>query len=67
VDRRATTIHDEQLFNLARAIGGYCFRSIPTPSLAPNGGDSGRVYFWILEHDLAACRFDRTWHIMQCS
>jgi uncharacterized protein YwqG len=35
--------------------------------LGSEWGDSGRVCFWILEHDLAACRFDRTWHIMQCS
>ncbi len=31
-----------------------------------NWGDHGMLYFWILEQDLAACRFDRVWTILQC-
>jgi uncharacterized protein YwqG len=30
-------------------------------------GDLGRVYFWIRDQDLAARRFDRIWHVMQCT
>jgi uncharacterized protein YwqG len=36
-------------------------------TLGSEWGDTGRVYFWIREQDLAAQRFDSAWHIMQCS
>ena len=29
-------------------------------------GDMGRLYLWITEEDLKACRFDRSWLILQC-
>lgn len=29
-------------------------------------GDSGRLYFWIREEDLAAGRFEKTWCVLQC-
>lgn len=29
-------------------------------------GDLGRIYFWIREQDLRACRFDNAWLIFQC-
>lgn len=29
-------------------------------------GDSGKLYFWIRQQDLAACRFDRVWVCLQC-
>jgi hypothetical protein len=29
-------------------------------------GDTGRLYFWIRDEDLHACRYDRTWTILQC-
>lgn len=29
-------------------------------------GDAGRLYFWIREADLKACRFEKTWLILQC-
>ncbi len=29
-------------------------------------GDTGRLYFWIRDADLAARRFDRAWCILQC-
>jgi uncharacterized protein YwqG len=35
--------------------------------LGSDWGDTGRVYFWIREQDLAAGRFERAWHVMQCS
>lgn len=28
--------------------------------------DSGRLYLWIHKDDLAACRFDKSWLILQC-
>ncbi len=30
-------------------------------------GDCGRIYFWIRKQDLAACRFENTWLVLQCS
>jgi len=30
-------------------------------------GDSGRLYFWCREEDIAARRFDRGWTILQCT
>jgi uncharacterized protein YwqG len=30
-------------------------------------GDAGTIYFWIREADAAACRFDQSWVILQCS
>jgi uncharacterized protein YwqG len=35
--------------------------------LGSEWGDTGRVYFWIRDRDLAARRFDSAWHVMQCS
>jgi uncharacterized protein YwqG len=29
-------------------------------------GDSGMLYYWIRDDDLAARRFDRAWCVMQC-
>ena len=29
-------------------------------------GDCGHIYFYITKEDLAACRFDRIWLILQC-
>ena len=29
-------------------------------------GDCGNIYFWIRKQDLAECRFDKTWCILQC-
>jgi uncharacterized protein YwqG len=29
-------------------------------------GDVGRVYFWAIQQDIAACDFDKSWAILQC-
>jgi uncharacterized protein YwqG len=29
-------------------------------------GDVGMIYFWCREEDIAACRFDRIWTVLQC-
>ena len=30
-------------------------------------GDAGILYFWVPSDDLAACRFDRPWVVLQCT
>lgn len=43
---------------------------LQVPSVEDAGmmwGDSGCLYFWIRDEDLAARRFDRVWMILQCT
>ena len=43
---------------------------LQVPSVEDAGmmwGDSGCLYYWIREEDLAARRFDRVWMILQCT